>query len=302
MLKWSFLLLCLLSALAVRASWPPGPEETQPLPARLWTVAQSAWTGKVPEDVIARRDRDDEEVGVVRLTDTNYGPLVEHGPEDILWVVMVHEERVTPAAKPFFDSHTNGTRIYRNLSANLTTASPDGLSREANGKKVIWARMDYNAEWKTCTRWLIFKPPRLVLITDQGRSLRFLSPTEIRPIGEGWAKYIKQGDWTELVPWTSSFGPGGERAWLVERYISFFESTTGFRSVPAVVWMFISGVLGKILLEWMWTSGSRAPTESSGSSARRPSAPSSATTTATAPTAPTVRATRAKGKGANKAQ
>lgn len=137
-----------------------------------------------------------------------------------------HEERVTPAAKPFFDSHTNGTRIYRNLSANLTTASPDGLSREANGKKVIWARMDYNAEWKTCTRWLIFKyvgggflsnitnpprPPRLVLITDQGRSLRFLSPTEIRPIGEGWAKYIKQGDWTELVPWTSSFGPGGER-------------------------------------------------------------------------------------------
>jgi hypothetical protein len=52
-------------------------------------VAQSAWTGKVPEDAIARRDRDDEEVGVVRLTDTNYGPLVEHGPEDILWVVMV---------------------------------------------------------------------------------------------------------------------------------------------------------------------------------------------------------------------
>lgn len=39
-------------------------------------------------------------------------------------------------------------------------------------------------------------------------------------------------------------------AWLVEKYIRVFELTGPFtKNVPAIVWLFISGVIGKILTD-----------------------------------------------------
>lgn len=54
------------------------------------------------------------------------------------------------------------------------------------------------------------RPPRLVFITDNGKTLRFLDTSEIAPVGEGWAKWVKEGEWSVVQVWDGSFAPNGD--------------------------------------------------------------------------------------------
>lgn len=55
------------------------------------------------------------------------------------------------------------------------------------------------------------RPPRLVFVTDQGKTVRFLSAKNIAPLGDRWAKWIADGDWAAVEPWTSRYKAGGDR-------------------------------------------------------------------------------------------
>jgi hypothetical protein len=55
------------------------------------------------------------------------------------------------------------------------------------------------------------RPPRLVFITDSGRTIRFLSAKDIVPMGDRWAKWIADGQWASIEPWTSRWKSGGDR-------------------------------------------------------------------------------------------
>jgi hypothetical protein len=108
-------------------------------------------------------------------------------------------------------------------------------------------------------------------VADQGKTLRFIAPQQMRPDGEELAKFIKQGHWAEIPAWSSSYGPGGERSvvltclknqcralmfrqWLVEQYISFFDLFgTRLGKIPPVVWLTLSGVVGKLMMEKIWS-------------------------------------------------
>jgi len=50
----------------------------------------------------------------------------------------------------FYEAHANATAAYAKLVGG-------DFGKEANGKKVIFARMLFDTEWKTCTRWMVFR-------------------------------------------------------------------------------------------------------------------------------------------------
>jgi len=120
------------------------------------------------------------------------------------------------------------------------------------------------------------RPPRLVFVTDNGATLRFLSPPQIKADGERWANWIKSGKWILMEPWKSGFGPDGSRcvyetppspfiwpcfhvepiltrrAWIIESYIQFFEFISPHVvNIPSIVWLFLTGALGKFVMDWL---------------------------------------------------
>lgn len=56
---------------------------------KLARVLKAALTGTVSPEVLAQREKEDRDAGVIRLTDENYDSLVAEGDPSILWVVLV---------------------------------------------------------------------------------------------------------------------------------------------------------------------------------------------------------------------
>lgn len=79
-----------------------------------------------------------------------YGVNQVTRPQSKLMIVR-HEEKVSALSRPFYDSHTNATGLYNGYTDALSSEDRE-MTRE-----VKWARVDYNTEWRTCTRWLIFR-------------------------------------------------------------------------------------------------------------------------------------------------
>jgi hypothetical protein len=52
----------------------------------------------------------------------------------------------------FDAAHTAAVRHYKDLSTDAFHSDLEGT-----GKKVVFARMEYHSEWRTCTRWLLFR-------------------------------------------------------------------------------------------------------------------------------------------------
>ena len=69
--------------------------------------------------------------------------------------------------------------------------------------------MDYVDEWKQCARWLVFRPPQLIIITDSGRSLRFFSSRMFPANGEIIYNFIESGNWRNAPEWESVFAKNG---------------------------------------------------------------------------------------------
>lgn len=57
---------------------------------------------------------------------------------------------------------------------------------------------------------MLYRPPMLVIATDDLRALRFFSPSQLPPFAEPMAKLIASREfWETLNPWTSPLAPGG---------------------------------------------------------------------------------------------
>lgn len=76
---------------------------------------------------------------------------------------------------------------------------------------VKFARMDFMTETALPTRWLVFRPPQLMIVTNRGQDLRFFGPHHLRPDGEVLRRFLKEEIWKEYPIWKSRWGPGGDR-------------------------------------------------------------------------------------------
>ncbi|WVF66305.1 hypothetical protein IAT40_001045 [Kwoniella sp. CBS 6097] len=198
----------------------------------------------------------DQEDGVERLTDEDYVRRVEYlfdgGSEDQVWVVLVHGRPNDPTSDVYLDAHSEAAKRAKaeSDSDSLTDAS---LSR------FRWARIDYIAEWEICTKWLMMKPPYIIFISEKGRKLRFLSPSNVRPDPQILYDGVKSGSWESIPVWESRWAPGGDRAFLVEWYIKISSHISKRTSkIPSWLLMAGGGIFAQQILSWLHGGGGSA--------------------------------------------
>ncbi|OCF43780.1 hypothetical protein I317_02384 [Kwoniella heveanensis CBS 569] len=192
----------------------------------------------------------DQADGVERLTDEDYVRRVEYlfdgGSEDQVWIVLVHGRPNDPTSDAYLDAHSEAAKLAK---------SDESLS------KFRWARLDYIAEWEICTKWLLMRPPYVVFISDKGRTLRFLKPSNLRPDPQILYDGIKSGNWETVPVWESRWAPGGDRAFLVEWYIKLSAHISRKTSkIPSWLLMAGGGIVAQQILSWLHggSSGSTA--------------------------------------------
>ncbi|RXK36671.1 hypothetical protein M231_06058 [Tremella mesenterica] len=151
---------------------------------RLFQVA----LGQTPVEDLLARDEADRAAGVTRITRNNYEKLLTDGE----WVILVHGK--DPLSPRFLEMHTNASLASQELSLGIK-----------------WGRVDLIEETYISMRWLLFRPPYLVFISNSGHDLRFLSPRHVHPEGDRLLEFVEKKQWKDLPIWNSRYGPDGDR-------------------------------------------------------------------------------------------
>ncbi|WVR03280.1 hypothetical protein IAU60_000271 [Kwoniella sp. DSM 27419] len=250
MKSWRSNLLCLLVlafvSAAVASANAVQDAQAESSPAATPIPADEGWFGFISRltkvaingpDYTVQYAKDKED-GVERLTDDNYVSEVEQSGDDAqVWVVLVHGRPEDAASQAFLHAHKEAAQQAKS---------------DPTLQRVKWARLDFITHWQISTRWLLTKPPYLVFISHQGRDLRFLRPIDIRPEGDALFAAIKQGSWADVPIYKSRWAPGGDRAFLLEAYISassWFSAKTA--RIPSWVFMLVGGMIVQQTMRWL---------------------------------------------------
>ncbi|EJU06203.1 hypothetical protein DACRYDRAFT_73553 [Dacryopinax primogenitus] len=113
---------------------------------------------------------------------------------------------------------------------------------------VKWGRIDYFNVTLITTKWLIFKAPLVVMASHRGKDLRFFHPTQIKM--RELHDIMKEELWKSVPPWRSSWGPGGENAWVLHHagiWLGKYNDIAG--KVPKWALMMVTGVFGSFVIQ-----------------------------------------------------
>ncbi|KAK8844622.1 hypothetical protein IAR55_006469 [Kwoniella newhampshirensis] len=195
-------------------------------------------------DVEAQKEADLKD-GIVRLTDENIDEVIQGGSEDDVWLVLVHGLPTELESSKVVEVHKNTSIL----------AKANTLRTEFK-----FARLNYVDEWKTCSRWMLFKPPWLVIITDKGEKLRFVRGNQIKTDPEILWTIFEKGNWDTAPLWESEWAKGGNRAWLIELYIDLTARITKYTArIPKWPLMILVSWAGQALLQWLHRPRTPAP-------------------------------------------
>ncbi|WWC85687.1 uncharacterized protein L201_000553 [Kwoniella dendrophila CBS 6074] len=191
--------------------------------------------------------------GIERLTDENYAQLVESSTnEDEVWVVLVHGKPTDMASDKMLNYHKEAADLVK---------SDEKLNLNNN---IRFARLDYMTAWKTCTRWLLTKPPYLVFISSSGEKLRFVPVHSLGKEPENLYKVIKDKMYEIVLPWNNRWSPGGDRSQYIEYYIIVQDKISKLTSgIPNWILVLGFGIFTQQLMSYLHTGSDRTRTSTS---------------------------------------
>jgi len=113
---------------------------------------------------------------------------------------------------------------------------------------IRWGRIDYLEVTALTTKWAVWQGPRIMVITDRGRTLRFFQPNLIRD-AETIREWLKDEQWKQHEPWNTPYAPGGDREWIMD-YLAFILSKyyAVVSRVPKWLLLIGSGSIGSVLI------------------------------------------------------
>ncbi|KAH7344086.1 hypothetical protein B0J17DRAFT_645259 [Rhizoctonia solani] len=120
-----------------------------------------------------------------------------------------------------------------------------------DAEHVRWARVDYLAETEITTDWMVWKPPTLIVIKNNGNSLRFYQPGQIALDPEMLHKFIVIDGWKETEPWSGPWAPGGSRQPYLHAYAVFSRRVYNvISSLPRWALLLATGAIGSFILNF----------------------------------------------------
>ncbi|GAA5877353.1 hypothetical protein JCM16303_006252 [Sporobolomyces ruberrimus] len=160
-------------------------------------------------------------------------------PADTVWVVNVH------GPDPVSRAYTEALDFVARHNSSMAGGTLP--------KNVRFARISYNQETILTTRWWLWRPPVIVIATNNTRDLRFIQPTLLRPSAESFAELMSKPEIWEPVPvWRGSLGPDGKFEYAVAKLSNIWSRWHRATSkIPNVVLLGISGFIMNIFLTWL---------------------------------------------------
>ncbi|ORY90270.1 hypothetical protein BCR35DRAFT_299873 [Leucosporidium creatinivorum] len=191
--------------------------------------------------------KDDNWETVIRTG--TYNPLAAPLEKDTVWIINVYgPDTVSRQASEAFEA------------VALHNSSEGGGDLP---KHFRFARLNYNTETVLPTRWWMWKPPMLVIATDNLRTLRFFSPNQVPPFHVPTSNLIAAREfWDTLQPWNSPMAPGGAlESTLVKVADAWAWYHQTISKIPSFVLLALSGVLANLVIGFFHksdTSGNKA--------------------------------------------
>ncbi|KAJ1308351.1 hypothetical protein OPQ81_004060 [Rhizoctonia solani] len=177
------------------------------------------------------------------LTDSNYELLVKNetfdSPEEAekrTWFVVVtigKQDTMSKLVDQAFD------KAYQHaLDAG-------------DAEHVKWARVDYLAETEITTEWMLWKPPTLIVIKNNGSTLRFYQPSQIVLDPTMLHKFIAIDAWKETEPWSGPWAPGGSRQPYLHTYAVISRKVYNvINAFPRWAILLVTGALGSFIINY----------------------------------------------------
>jgi len=127
------------------------------------------------------------------------------------------------------------------------------LTAKANDlAHVKWGRIDYFNVTRITTKWNVWRGPLIVVLSDRGRTLRFLNTRQLRPQPDLMRSWLSKSGYLDIPVWKSVYGPGGEREYILD-YLAivcdkWYRFMTSFPS-----WMLYvgSGAMATLLVQFL---------------------------------------------------
>ncbi|KAG8760642.1 hypothetical protein FRC11_000110 [Ceratobasidium sp. 423] len=120
-----------------------------------------------------------------------------------------------------------------------------------DAEHVKWARVDYLAETEITTEWMVWKPPTLIVIKNNGNTLRFYQPSQIVLDPAMLHKFVAIDAWKETEPWSGPWAPGGSRQLYLHTYAVISRRVYNVISAfPRWVILLITGAIGSFVINF----------------------------------------------------
>jgi len=186
----------------------------------------------------AERGWDDR---VPMLTDENYELLVKNEtfatPEEAekrTWFVIVS-----------LGKHDSMSKLVDEAFDKTYQAALDA----GDAPHVKWARIDYLSVTELTTEWMLWKPPTIMVIRENGQSLRFYQPSQIRLRPELLHQFIANEGWRETEQWSGPWAPGGSRQPYLHKFAVVSRQVyTIVNMLPRWVLLIVTGGLGSLII------------------------------------------------------
>ncbi|KAK4049623.1 hypothetical protein OIO90_005382 [Microbotryomycetes sp. JL221] len=207
------------------------------------------------------------------LTDENWDNVLRSGKDDpfapslsalgenTVWIVHVYaDDPISKISSKAFEqvaSH-NSSQAGGTLPSNFRLA-----------------RINYGSETVLPTRWWLWKPPVVVIATDNLQQLRFFTANQVPPYHEPLSNLIAaQEFWQQYPTWNSLLSPGGSlEPAVVKLSHAWAWWHSKMSSVPHFVLLMISGFIMNFVVSWFHKPKSKADSAENASDAKQESAP-----------------------------
>ncbi|KAF8841567.1 hypothetical protein BDN67DRAFT_966987 [Paxillus ammoniavirescens] len=212
------------------------------------------------------------------ITDSNYADMIvneELTPEEEekrVWFIIITVTAGQPeGVSKFVDTTFDAAYNYTMEKGDL--------------EHVRFGRIDYLDVTAITTRWAVWSAPTLVVLKDRGKTLRFYKGGQIRLTDELLHQFLKDEAWRHKEPWTSAYGPGGDREWVLD-YAANALSTIYRWIVRVPKWLMyvLSGAIATSIINLLHKPPKKVGSTSKPKAAPNPVAPAAPTPKAEAKT------------------
>jgi len=197
-------------------------------------------TKNIEDAALKEANRWDKRIPLI--TDDNYDNLVvnetltEEEEKERIWFIVITTAK-------------GQTGHFSEMVDTTFDAAYNATVNEDDLKNVRWGRIDYVDVTALTTKWGVWQGPRIVVVSERGRTLRFFKPSQVTISIESTRGFLQAERWKQEEPWATSWAPGGSNEWIMDWFAwALSKYYNAISSVPKWLLLITTGSAGTLII------------------------------------------------------